>query len=199
MGTGFGKGQGSPRFFKNRDQLLNRFYMEKNIILTGFMGAGKTSVGAWLSRLSGRELIDTDHEIEEYEGMSIPDIFAAKGEAAFRDMETAELRRLLGREGPFILSCGGGVPLRGENRKLLASLGVVYYLVVTPETVMRRLKGDVSRPLLQGEDALTRIRSLMDERKAYYKGAANVSVDADFGSSKSTAKQILRIHESIEK
>ena len=109
-----------------------------SIVLIGFMGAGKTTVGKELVK-KGFELIDTDAYIEACEKMSIPDIFAQKGEDYFRQAETKALKTLLVQDKQFVISCGGGMPLREENRKLLKKLGMVVYLRIQPETVLARL------------------------------------------------------------
>ena len=139
---------------------------KRNLILIGFMGAGKTSVGQAYARQYGLPIIDTDQRIEEAAGMAIADIFAAQGEDAFRKLETGVLNQLLAHTDHAIISVGGGLPLREENRALLKQLGCVVYLDVSPETVMERIGGDVSdRPMLQSEDVEGRIRELLSFRR----------------------------------
>lgn len=151
----------------------------KNIILIGFMGCGKTSIGIRLSYRLRRTLIDTDKMIERQQQMSISEIFSRLGEEEFRQMETRCLEQLAGQTSAQIISVGGGLPVREENRRLLKQLGTVVYLRVTPETVCKRLAGDTTRPLLQGEDPEGKVRSLMAERKACYEAAADVILDTD--------------------
>ncbi|MDE5716679.1 MAG: hypothetical protein K2I53_03495, partial [Lachnospiraceae bacterium] len=91
----------------------------RNVILIGFMGCGKSTVGLRLSYRLRRTIIDTDKEIEKAEQRTISDIFATDGEAYFRDLETACLRKLTGMTGNQIISVGGGLPVREENRTLL--------------------------------------------------------------------------------
>ena len=150
-----------------------------NIILTGFMGSGKTSVGLKLSYRLRIPVEDTDKLIERKEGRSVGDIFAEEGEAYFREQETALLRELLNRRQRCIYSVGGGTPIRKENRELLGQLGKVVYLRVRPDTVYERLKGDTTRPLLQCEDPLERIGSLMEERREAYESCADLILDTD--------------------
>lgn len=150
-----------------------------NIVLIGFMGSGKTSVGLRLSYRLRRPVEDTDKLIEHREGRSISDIFAAEGEAHFRDLETALLQELADRDYPRIYSLGGGTPLRPCNRELVRKLGTVVYLRVRPETVYARLKGDTARPLLQCEDPLERIRNLLEDRREAYESTAHVILDVD--------------------
>ncbi len=165
--------------------------MSRCVILIGFMGAGKSTIGRKLSSYTDLPLIDTDREIEKRAGMHISDIFASKGEAAFRRMETEELNMLIGEETPAVISCGGGMPLSEENRALLHRLGRVYFLSVSPETVIRRLHGDKTRPLLQGPDASGKVRKLMEERKEAYTLAADRIIDVDSLSLRDITSLIL--------
>ena len=141
--------------------------MKDNIILTGFMGCGKTSVGIRLSYTLRRTLIDTDKWIEKKQGKTVSEIFASEGEEAFRRMESECIRELIGTAEGQVISTGGGLPVRKENRKLLKGLGTVYYLKGTPECVYERLKGDTARPLLQGENPREKIRELLKIRYAF--------------------------------
>ncbi len=130
--------------------------MEKNIVLIGMMGCGKTTVGRLLSRRLGLELVDTDALIEQREGRSIPDLFAQEGEAYFRALELELCRELTGREG-LVIACGGGLPLQDEAIAALKQNGLVFWLDRDPGESYYGL--DVSgRPLAQGgrEDFLAR-------------------------------------------
>ena len=151
----------------------------KNIILIGFMGAGKTTIGEAFARRRNMRLIDTDQMIEETAGMTISDIFALKGEGEFRKTETAVLKRLMEEEEGVVLSVGGGLPLREENRRLLKKLGVVVYLEVSPETVVKRLEGDTTRPLLQGANVREKAEKLLSERGPIYRMASDITVNVD--------------------
>lgn len=151
-----------------------------NIILIGFMGCGKTSVGKRLAEALDMEFLDTDEWIENKHQMSISDIFATKGESAFRAMETDCLKELLEREGKdFVLSVGGGLPIREENRKLLSRIGQVIYLKVSPEVVYNRVRNDKTRPLLQASNPRGRIIDLMSARKDFYVSAADCIIEVD--------------------
>ncbi len=161
-----------------------------SIILIGFMGAGKTTVGKELAK-SGLEFIDTDAYIEECEKMRISEIFAQKGEAYFRQAETKALKTLLAQDKQFVISCGGGMPLRAENRALLKKLGMVVYLKIRPETVLARLKGDTTRPLLQGDDSGEKVRTLMAQREDHYISAADTILDVDQKTPGELAGEIL--------
>ncbi len=151
--------------------------MKDNIILTGFMGSGKSSVGVRLSYLLKKTMIDTDKWIEEKQEMEISDIFSAYGEKTFRDMETECLKELIETASGQIISTGGGLPVKRENQRLLKKLGMVIYLKVTPEVVFERLKTDNTRPLLQVDDPMERIKALLAQRSPVYESCADVVVD----------------------
>ena len=150
-----------------------------NIVLIGFMGSGKTTVGIRLSYKWKRPFLDTDKLIECREGRTISEIFAAEGEEYFRALETELLKELSLKIHNQILSVGGGTPLREENRNFLKQIGTVVYLRVRPQTVYERLKGDTTRPLLQVEDPLSKITELLDKRWRLYEEAADLIIDVD--------------------
>ncbi|WP_277935340.1 shikimate kinase [Parablautia muri] len=162
--------------------------MKNNVILIGFMGSGKTSVGIRLSYHLKRTMIDTDKWIEQRQKMSISDLFAEKGEAAFREMETDCLKELIRTADHQIISVGGGLPMRKENHALLKELGKVFYLKITPEAVYERLKSDTTRPLLQVENPKEKIRALLEERAPVYEACADVAVEV----SDKTFEQIIK-------
>jgi shikimate kinase len=161
----------------------------KNIVLTGFMGAGKTAVSAELARLTGFARVEVDEEIERTAGMTISEIFATRGEPAFREMETAEVRRAAERKGA-IISTGGGAVMNEQNMRPLRASGVVVYLRARPETVLERTSGNSDRPLLQVEDPMGKINELLDLRGPYYE-RAEVIVDTDDKSPREIAEEIL--------
>ena len=151
----------------------------RNIVLLGFMGCGKTTVGIRLSYRIRRVLEDTDKRIEREQGTTISEIFAQKGEHHFRELETDLLKRLVKENYQRVISTGGGLPMREENRRLLQELGTVVYLRIKPETVYERLKDDTTRPLLQCEDPLSKIREMMAQRSPLYEEAAHLIIDVD--------------------
>lgn len=163
--------------------------MKDNIILTGFMGCGKTSVGIRLSYALRRTMIDTDKWIEKKQKLTVSEIFARDGEEAFRKMETDCLRELLKVADMQIISVGGGLPVREENRELLSQLGKVFYLKASPETIYERLKTDTTRPLLQVEDPLAEIRRLSQARENAYVSGADVTIDV----SEKSFDEIIRL------
>ncbi|MCC8028131.1 MAG: shikimate dehydrogenase [Clostridium sp.] len=166
---------------------------KQNLIFIGFMGAGKTSVGEAYARACNMPLIDTDQRIEEAAGMAISRIFAEQGEEAFRKLETGVLEELLANTEGAVISVGGGLPLREENRILLKKLGTVVYLDVSPDTVMARIGSDVSdRPMLQGRDVRERITGLLAYRRPVYLEASHVIVDVNGRSVDEIVEEIRR-------
>ncbi len=150
----------------------------KSLILEGFMGCGKSRIAKGLAKKYNLELIDTDEIIEDEQKKRISDIFEDEGEEAFRDMETSLLKRLCKKEGPFVLSLGGGMPCREENRRLLKEIGTVVYLKASPEVLTGRLeKGVEKRPMLKGHDLKQRVSQLLTERRDAYEEAADVVMD----------------------
>ena len=165
--------------------------MKKNIILIGYMGCGKTTLGKKLSYRERVALLDTDKMIENKQDMTISEIFKVQGEEAFRQMETDCLKEMAGYTDRYIISVGGGLPLREENRKLLKELGCVIYLRAKPDTIYDRLKNDVTRPLLQGEDPEKKIREMLLVRGPVYEQAADAVVDVDEKGYEAIIKEIL--------
>ena len=174
----------------------------KNIVLIGFMGSGKTTLGLKLSYLLRMPVEDTDKLIERQEGRSIAQIFADDGEAYFRELETEMLLKCGEQKYERILSVGGGTPVNPVNRSLLHKCGTVVYLRVSPEVVYERLKNDTTRPLLQCEDPLGRIRELLAVRDAIYTECADIILDVDNRYSDELAEELqlrLRRKETVQK
>lgn len=142
----------------------------KNIILTGFMGTGKTAVGRELARMLDMILVDIDTEIEASQKMTINDIFKQYGEDCFRDLETEMIRKFSGEKG-LIISTGGGAVLRQENMDLLRKNGVIFCLNASPETILERTTRTDERPLLKVQEPMARINELLAYRKPYYEKA----------------------------
>lgn len=151
----------------------------KHVILIGFMGCGKSTVGIRLSYRLRRVVEDTDKLIEKRAGKSISDIFKEEGEAAFRQMETKCLQELMTLKDERIISTGGGLPMKIENHELLKRLGTVVYLRISPKGVWERLKNDTTRPLLQCDDPMAKIDELLTKRTPVYEQAADVVLDVD--------------------
>ncbi len=140
-----------------------------NVVLTGFMGTGKTSVGRALAELLGRTFVDTDHLIELRHG-SIPDIFARSGEDVFRGYERDTARALAEQEG-LVISTGGRLMLDPINAELLGAAGRVFALTAPVHEILKRVLADIEgppRPLLSGDDPENRIHRLLAERADGY-------------------------------
>ena len=165
----------------------------KNVVLMGFMGAGKTTIGRKLAKALECEFIDTDERIEIEQKRKISDIFAEDGEETFRDMETNLLKHLQDREEGFVLSIGGGMPVREENRTLLRNLGTVVYLKTSKAEIIRRVSGDKNRPLLQGGDLDEKVTNLMKAREQIYKDTAHKEVVTDGKNLQKVVNEILEL------
>ena len=166
--------------------------MKENIYLVGFMGVGKSAVSRALAKQLGVPCVDTDAEIERRQGRKISEIFAAQGEEAFRDMETAFLKELA-ESGGVVVSCGGGLTLRQENRELMKKSGKTVWLTATPETVYTRVRHSTNRPLLNGKMNPEAIGELMEERRGRYEAAAEEKIATDGRAVEDIALDIQRI------
>ena len=156
------------------------------------MGCGKTTVGKELAQQLTYSFLDTDAYIEENEGCSISEIFERKGEGYFRNLETGSLQKLVEEINHTIVSSGGGLPLREENARLLQKLGFVIYLRVRKETVLKRLKGDTTRPLLQCDNPGKKVEELLEYRNPIYEVGAHMVIDVDEKTVEEIAEEILR-------
>ncbi len=151
--------------------------IDQNIILTGFMGTGKTTVGRLLAARLGRAFVDTDEVIVGRAGKSIADIFHNEGEARFREMEAAVAQELAGRRG-LVVATGGRLLLDPDNAAALGATGPVFCLTAAPETIMARVAADEARrPLLDVADAAHRVQALMQQRAAAYARFRSVATD----------------------
>lgn len=166
----------------------------RNIFLIGFMGCGKSTIAAELSKSLNRPVLEMDEEIEHREGMSIPEIFSTHGEAYFRHAETVLLKEV-SRQGGFLVSCGGGVVMRPENVTEMKKNGIVILLTALPETILSRVADDENRPLLKGRKNVSAISELILQRKPAYEAAANYTVPTDQQSAAQIAANIMAILE----
>ncbi len=164
----------------------------KNIILIGFMGTGKTAVGHTLATRLCWEFIDTDNIIVERSGKSIHRIFTEDGEGYFRKLEEEVIKELT-RLSNKVIATGGGAILTPGNREKLKRSGTVFLLTASPRTIYQRLKGDSSRPLLQGEYMLNRIEELLKLRDEYYLLAADYVIDTNGARPEEVCDAILQI------
>ena len=163
-----------------------------NIILIGYMGCGKSTIGKKLSYAVRKPYVDTDKLIETKEKKTISTIFSEQGEEAFREMETACIKSLFAQKQEHVIAVGGGLPLKPENRELLKKLGTVVYLRTSVEELTKRLAGDTTRPLLAGGNIREKITHLMDMRLSDYLDAAEVIIDTDGRSFDEMYENILK-------
>lgn len=168
-----------------------------NIVLTGFMGTGKTLVGRLLAEKTGFEFMDTDALIESKTGMNISKIFENFGEEYFRKLETDVIKEVA-RLDRKVISTGGGVVLKKENMDALRSNGRIINLKARPETIYSRLKDKTDRPLLKKENVLDEIRRLMDLRKPYYENC-DFAIDTDELPASKIVELILKTAEAMER
>ena len=166
----------------------------RNIVLVGFMGTGKTTVGRLLTKKTGMPLVDMDTLIEERAGKPIAAIFAEDGEPHFRKLEREMVRELSAKEGQ-IISTGGGVVLNPENMADFEQTGLVVCLLASAETVLERVKHDTARPLLAG-DKERKIVQLLETRKPLYEAIAHKIDTNGRPSPEPTAVEIIALYES---
>lgn len=153
--------------------------MSRKYFFIGFMGSGKTTISKKLAAVTKLKWIDTDQEIEKEEKRQIKDIFAEEGEEAFRNMETAYLRKLQDCNEDMIVSCGGGIILREENIELMQKAGEVIYLKASPYTIYKRVKNSDKRPILNGHMNVEYISDLMEKRLPFYEKAKTFTVEVN--------------------
>ncbi len=177
------------RILRNSKRIQARKLFSYNIVLIGFMGAGKSTIADYLSTMFDMKLVEMDQEISDREEMSIPDIFATYGEEYFRNLET-ELLRELQTDRNCIISCGGGAALRSENVVEMKKNGRVVLLTASPETIYERVKDGNDRPLLNGNNSVEFIADMMEKRREKYEEAADIVVQTD-------DKTILQICEEL--
>lgn len=154
---------------------LHEKHGKRNIVLCGFMGSGKTTVGRKLARLTGLDFVDADQYLEAQEGKQISEIFAERGEAYFRDRETAYIRELSQREG-IVLSLGGGAVLRPENVEAIKQTGLLIHLDTPYFRILKNLSYSNTRPLLDKPDKQAETRRLYNARKGIYHRVSDISV-----------------------
>lgn len=165
-------------------------FANRTIALVGLMGVGKSTVGRRLAARLGLPFADGDDEIERAAGMSVSEIFATMGEAAFRDGEARVMRRLL--DGPrMVLATGGGAVLNAETRELLKSKAVMVWLKADLKTVASRVQRRDTRPLLRGKDALQALTAMAEVRYPVYE-QAHLSVDSGTGAHSEAVEAIVK-------
>jgi len=160
------------------------------ILLVGMMGAGKTTVGRILSGRLGWSYADSDAEVTARTGRSVPELFAAAGEAAFRAAESDALRDAVSGTAPIVVSVAGGAVLDPGNRALLQRSGTVVWLRARPDTLAGRVGDGSGRPLL-GTDPASSLLRLDEERRPLYAEVADVVVDVDARTPEAVADEVL--------
>lgn len=174
---------------KNSKRIQARKLFDYNVVLIGFMGAGKTTISEYLSTMFAMDVVEMDQVIAEREGMSIPDIFATYGEEYFRNRETELLKEMQLRKRA-VISCGGGAALREENVVEMKKNGRVVLLTAKPQTIYERVKDSTDRPVLNGNNNVEFITDLMEKRREKYEKAADIVIYTD-------NKTVLQICEEL--
>ena len=163
---------------RNSKKIQARKLFDYNIVLIGFMGAGKSTISDFLRTVFAMEVVEMDQIIAEREGMSISDIFETYGEEYFRNLETELLIEMQSRKN-VVISCGGGVPMRERNVVEMKKNGRVVLLTAKPETILNRVKDNHDRPLLEGNKNVSFIGDLMEKRREKYQAAADIVIETD--------------------
>lgn len=171
-------GEGMNKQETNQKERFKEKRFDYNIVLIGFMGAGKSAVSECLSTVYAMKNVEMDQVIAEREGMSIPNIFAAHGEEYFRDLETELLAEMQSHKNT-VISCGGGAVLRERNIREMKRNGRVVLLTASPETVYERVKDSDDRPVLNGRKNVKGIKELMEQRRGRYEAAADIVINTD--------------------
>jgi len=168
----------------------------RSIVLVGMMGAGKSTIGRRLAARLRLPFLDADAEIETAAGMSIPDIFESHGEPHFRDGEARVIARLL-ETGPSILATGGGAFMREETRNRIRDKAVSIWLKADADTILKRVKRRVDRPLLQTADPAATIGRLIDERHPVYQLADITIASREVLHEKIVEECIAALHDRL--
>ncbi len=164
-----------------------------NIVLIGYRGTGKSTVGKILAERLGRELVSTDAEIIRRARLPVPEIVQRFGWDHFRDLESEVCRDLGGKDG-LIIDTGGGAVLRQQNVDCLKKNGILFWLTATVRTITERIGGDTQRPSLTGTKSFTEeVEEVLRERQPKYKAAANHIIETDRQSVGEVAQAILAL------
>ncbi len=167
---------------------------DRNIVITGYMGTGKSAVARYVADETGRPLVDMDEVIETRAGMTIPELFRERGEEAFRGMERALCVELSQQRG-LVIATGGGTLVDAGNRQMMEESGLVVCLDCAPGELMRRLQGDTHRPMLWAKDPGARLRDLLAERQPAY-AQIPYHIDTTYCSAEEATKRVIALYES---
>ena len=170
---------------------INLKFKDKNIVLIGLMGSGKSSTGLVLAKMLKRQVFSTDQMIERRQGKTITQIFEEKGESFFRELER-EIVKELSAKKEIIIDCGGGIFINEENRNDLKQNGMVIYLSGSVETLYNRIKSRTHRPLLQVENPKKKLEELLNEREKFYK-EADLTIKTDGKTPQEVASNIVEV------
>ncbi|MCI6060150.1 MAG: chorismate mutase [Dorea sp.] len=182
---------------RNSKRIQARKLFDYNIVLIGFMGAGKSTISDYLSTMFDMEIVEMDQVIAEREEMSIPDIFATYGEEYFRDLETSLLIEMQDRKNT-VISCGGGAALRERNVEEMKKNGRVVLLTASPEVVYERVKDSNDRPVLNGRKNVEGIAELMEQRRGKYEAAADIVINTDHKTVLQVCEELVQRLQEIE-
>ncbi len=170
---------------------MNKSSLSTNVVLIGFMGSGKSSVGRLLATYLGFRFVDTDALVVKAIGMSINDWFTRHGEASFRDEESKVLASLRGKR-PLVVATGGGIVERVENHALLREIGFVVCLNADEEVIFERVSRNSRRPLLKTADPRATIAELLARRRPLYEAAAQAMIETSHKAHSEVAREIIR-------
>lgn len=164
--------------------------LAERILLVGMMGVGKSTVGRALANRLGWPYVDSDEQVMLCTGRTVPELFAERGEAAFRAEEKRALAEAVAGDGPVVVSVAGGAVLDPDNRRLLNDSGTVVWLRAGVPTLAARVGDGEGRPLL-GDDPATALASVSEERRPLYEGLADLVVDVDHLSPQQAVDEIV--------
>jgi shikimate kinase len=167
--------------------------MEKNIVLTGFMGTGKSTVGKSVADKLGMQFIDIDHLVEQDQEMYISEIFSLKGEAYFRELESKFVQKV-SQYTNVVIATGGGVVLNRDNINNLKKNGIIIRLKANIETILRNTSKNNTRPLLQNGDVRSRIEEILKQREKYYQNN-HYEIDVSFLTIEQVVSEIIKIYQ----
>jgi len=169
-----------------------------NLILVGMMGSGKTTMGRALARHLGKAFVDSDEEIQQRTGVTIPHIFDIEGETGFRQRETAAIRDLVERDN-MVLATGGGAVLAEQSRELMRQNGIVVYLKANVHDLWQRTRHDRNRPLLQTADPYAKLTELFQQRDPLYLQVADIVMQSGKQSAHALMLQLVDEIEAFRK
>ncbi len=162
-----------------------------HIVLIGFMGSGKSSIGRLIAAKLGCHFVDTDQIVVREAGMEIPEIFRLHGEDSFRERERRAIESLKGGTTHRVIATGGGVVTRPENARLLRELGFVVWFTASEEVIFNRVSRNKKRPLLQTPNPRQTIASLLAQREPLYAAAAHWKIDTSAFSHDAVARETI--------